>query len=370
MKYFINYFKVSVMKKVIVLLLFFVLLQNSVSFSSPPNLNSTAYAYYKNGINTSTLISFKLGTPSVVTVIGTSKPYNFGVGDWGNPAGIWNFYVCDNTNTRAIFSVDTLTGNVTNLGTMTGVLPGHALVMMAWDNSTSKFFVYSSNQTVSQLYSLNWPSFTLTPIGGPSSACAYVVTGGINNLGELLVIDVSSGNIFRINKTTGTATFIGPAGYIMTVPQDGAFDRTDNKFYCSLPMGTFPKLLEMNSTLGDATIIGTFPYDGIAAMCVISFNPISVIYNPEHVSDYKLYNNYPNPFNPSTRIKFDIPVKSNVRMIIYEITGREVAVLVNETLTAGTYYADWNAGRNESGVYYCLFEAGTYREAKKMILIK
>lgn len=351
-------------------LVLFVLLQSENTLSYSPGLNSTAYAYYTNCINSSTLIRFKLGTPGTVSVIGTSRPYYFGVGDWGNPAGTWNFYVCDNTGSRSVFNVDTATGNITNLGAMTGITSGHTVVLMAWDYATSKFFVMSSNQSASQLYSLTWPSFTLTAIGGSGTTCAYPVTGGFNNSGLLHVIDRVTGNIYRISKTTGVATLIGTSGVSMSAVCDGAFDRNDNKFYCSIPAGTFPRLLEMNSTLGNSAIIGVFPYDCIAAMCVISFNPISVIYNSEHVSDYKLYNNYPNPFNPSTRIKFDIPVKSNVRMIIYEITGREVAVLVNETLTAGTYYTDWNAGRNESGVYYCLFEAGTYRETKKMILIK
>jgi hypothetical protein len=359
------------MKKFLtVILLLTAFLQSAVLLSSPPDLNSTAYAYYTNSINTSTLIRFKLGTPSSVTVIGTSKPYYFGVGDWGNPAEIWNFYVCDNNGTRAIFSVDTLTGNVANLGTMSGVLTGHSVVLMAWDNSTGKFYIISSNQTVSQLYSLNWPSFTLTAIGAPITSCAYPVTGGFNNSGLLHVIDASTGNIYRINKTTGTAQLIGPSGVAMTSVNDGAFDRTDNKFYCSLPAGTFPRLLQMNSTLGESTIVGIFPYDGIAAMCVISFNPSSVVYNPEQVSDYKLYNNYPNPFNPSTKIKFDIPEISDVKLSVYNMQGKELSVLVNERLKPGSYKTTFNGSNFSSGTYYCVLKTGNYTNTIKLILVK
>jgi hypothetical protein len=266
--------------------------------------------------------------------------------------------------------VDTATGNVTNLGTMTGITSGHTVVLMAWDYATSKFYVMSSNQTTSQLYSLTWPSFALTAIGAPGSTCAYPVTGGFNNSGLLHVIDQMTGNIYRISKTTGTATFIGPSGVAMTTVCDGAFDRTDNKFYCSLPAGTYPRLLEMNSTLGNSTIIGTFPYDCIAAMCVISFNPSSIIYNPAQVSDYKLYNNYPNPFNPSTKIKFDIPEISDVELTVFDMRGKEIDVLVNGRLKPGSYEVIFNGSVLSSGVYTGILKAGDFRRAIKLVLIK
>jgi|GEM_PF-4233137 len=351
-------------------LVLFILLQSEYTLSYSPGLNSTAYAYYTNCVNSGTLIRFRLGTPGTVSVIGTSKPYYFGVGDWGNPSGAWNFYVCDNTGTRSVFSVDTATGNITNLGTMTGVITGHTVVLMAWDYEASKFYVMSSNQSASQLYSLTWPSFTLTAIGAPGTTCAYPVTGGFNNSGLLHVIDQVTGNIYRINKTTGIATLIGPSGVAMTSVCDGAFDRTDNKFYCSLPAGTFPRLLEMNSTLGNSTIIGIFPYDCIAAMCVISFNPSSVSFNPEQVSDYKLYINYPNPFNPSTNIKFGIPKISDVKMTVYDMQGKEISVLVNDRLKAGSYEATFNGSNFSSGVYYCVLNAGDYLNSIKIILVK
>jgi hypothetical protein len=305
-----------------------------------------------------------------VSVIGTSKPYYFGVGDWGNPAGVWNFYVCDNTGSRSVFSVDTSNGNINSLGTMTGLISGHTVVMMAWDYATSKFYVMSSNQSASQLYSLTWPSFTLTAIGAPGTTCAYPVTGGFNNSGLLHVIDQVTGNIYRINKTTGIATLIGPSGVAMASVCDGAFDRNDNKFYCSLPAGTFPRLLEMNSALGNSTIIGIFPYDCIAAMCVISFNPSSVSFNPEQVSAYKLYGNYPNPFNPVTKIKFGIPEMSDVKMMVYDIRGKEIAVPVNGRLKPGTYEVTFEGRDLPSGIYTCFFTAGDFRSAIKLVLIK
>lgn len=86
--------------------------------------------------------------------------------------------------------------------------------------------------------------------------------------------------------------------------------------------------------------------------------------------EYKMYNNYPNPFNPVTNIKFDLPKSADVRIIVYDITGKELTVLVNERLQAGSYQAKWDAGMNPSGVYFYRLTAGNYSETKRMLLIK
>ncbi|RPI17436.1 MAG: T9SS C-terminal target domain-containing protein, partial [Ignavibacteriae bacterium] len=92
-------------------------------------------------------------------------------------------------------------------------------------------------------------------------------------------------------------------------------------------------------------------------------------------NQYKLYQNFPNPFNPTTKIKFDVPTevkgqKSEVRLVIYDILGKEIAVLVNELSNPGTYEIEWNAANYPSGIYYYKITAGDYSETKKMILIK
>jgi uncharacterized delta-60 repeat protein len=85
---------------------------------------------------------------------------------------------------------------------------------------------------------------------------------------------------------------------------------------------------------------------------------------------YKLYQNYPNPFNPSTKIKFDIPAKEHVKLVVYDMLGRELSVLVNEILQAGTYETEWNSGRISSGIYFVKLVSGSYMNNIKMILIK
>jgi len=90
--------------------------------------------------------------------------------------------------------------------------------------------------------------------------------------------------------------------------------------------------------------------------------------------NFVLYQNYPNPFNPNTKIKFDMPKMSFIQLIIYDILGRDVAVLVNEELKAGEYLVEWPAFRNAanypSGIYFCKFIAGQYSKTIKITLIK
>ena len=94
------------------------------------------------------------------------------------------------------------------------------------------------------------------------------------------------------------------------------------------------------------------------------------IINTEIPKEFALQQNYPNPFNPSTSIKFDIPVLSNAKLAIYDITGRELAVLVNQELQPGSYEYKWNASQFASGIYFYRIKAGSFIHTKRMVLIK
>ena len=85
---------------------------------------------------------------------------------------------------------------------------------------------------------------------------------------------------------------------------------------------------------------------------------------------FSLEQNYPNPFNPSTSIKFNIPKQSNVKLVIYDVIGKEVATLVNEMKQPGSYEAVFNGDNFASGVYFYRLEAGNFTDVKKMVLIK
>lgn len=86
--------------------------------------------------------------------------------------------------------------------------------------------------------------------------------------------------------------------------------------------------------------------------------------------NYSLEQNYPNPFNPTTNIKFALPVSGNVEVKVFDVLGNEVATIVNEYKSAGTYTADFDASSLSSGVYFYTLKSGSFIESKKMLLVK
>ena len=93
---------------------------------------------------------------------------------------------------------------------------------------------------------------------------------------------------------------------------------------------------------------------------------------------FKLFTNYPNPFNPSTKIKFDIPLSRGVpegrgvltQLTIFDILGREVTTLVNEQLKPGSYEVEWNGSNYASGIYFYTLKTDNFSGTRKMILMK
>ncbi len=85
---------------------------------------------------------------------------------------------------------------------------------------------------------------------------------------------------------------------------------------------------------------------------------------------FSLSQNYPNPFNPSTTIKYQIPNSSFVSIKVYNTLGREVATLINEEKSTGSYQVEFNANGLSSGIYFCRIQAGNFSETKKLTLMK
>jgi subtilisin family serine protease len=85
---------------------------------------------------------------------------------------------------------------------------------------------------------------------------------------------------------------------------------------------------------------------------------------------YRLYDNYPNPFNPSTIIRYDVPKEGYVTLKIYDALGREVAALVNKDMKPGSYESVWNATNFTSGVYFYKLVSGNFTDTRRMALIK
>ncbi|MBK7381225.1 MAG: T9SS type A sorting domain-containing protein [Ignavibacteriales bacterium] len=85
---------------------------------------------------------------------------------------------------------------------------------------------------------------------------------------------------------------------------------------------------------------------------------------------YSLKQNFPNPFNPSTDIKFSIPQSEFVNLTVYNLIGQKVAVLINENKSAGNYSYRFDASALPAGVYVAKISAGTFNKTIKMIYLK
>jgi hypothetical protein len=125
-------------------------------------------------------------------------------------------------------------------------------------------------------------------------------------------------------------------------------------------------------TSGNRTTLNGCIINGIQYGQIIGINQLS----SEIPEKFELSQNYPNPFNPVTKIKFQIPQMETTQrvvstsLIVYDALGKVVQVLVNQQLQPGSYEVDWDASVYPSGVYYYKLESGSFKETKKMILIK
>ena len=117
---------------------------------------------------------------------------------------------------------------------------------------------------------------------------------------------------------------------------------------------------------------GTISAGAFGGMLVLKYSQPTVIKPVSSVTPrkFKLYQNYPNPFNPKSKIKMQIAKLGYVKLIVYDMLGREIAVLVNEELKPGTYEVEWDAGGRPSGIYFYRLECKEFSETKKMLIVK
>ena len=108
---------------------------------------------------------------------------------------------------------------------------------------------------------------------------------------------------------------------------------------------------------------------GYSNIALITVTNINLIEN-KIVKDYYLSSNYPNPFNPTTNIRYSIPKSGMVKLAVFDALGREIQTLVNESLKPGTYEASFDGTMLNSGVYFYKLITDGFTDTKKMLLIK
>ncbi|MBN8586203.1 MAG: T9SS type A sorting domain-containing protein [Ignavibacteria bacterium] len=182
-------------------------------------------------------------------------------------------------------------------------------------------------------------------------------TGNVKFSASLTTPPAAGGiTIQFLNKTTN-------------LPQDSLTTYPDS---IKMRVSTTPGTSTGNYTLNIKTTgTGGMPPVHLRSFNIRVHNPIGITPIGTNVpTKFDLLQNYPNPFNPVTNIKFDIAKTGLVKLSVYDVTGRQVADLVNGELHAGSYNYDFNASNLASGIYFYKLEAGNFTSIKKMILVK
>ena len=215
--------------------------------------------------------------------------------------------------------------------------------------------VSSSNRDLYDVYFLNTDTgFTISRYGD----IFKTTNGGLNWTTITLSPAVQLNRIRFVNKLTGYVIGNGKSAYTTNCGSSWMFMNTGVQH-------EIRGISLVDSITG--YIVGNYfsiLKTGDSGVTSISNN------NKAFIGTYILFQNSPNPFNPSTKIKFDIPKSSYVKLIVYDVLGREIKTLVNENLNAGSYDVNWNGSDYSSGVYIYKLVAGDFVDVKKMVLIK
>lgn len=97
---------------------------------------------------------------------------------------------------------------------------------------------------------------------------------------------------------------------------------------------------------------------------------VTAVEEEEQPLAYSLSQNFPNPFNPSTSIRFTVPQESRVRLAVFDVLGREETTLVDGPMSAGTYTVTWDASQSASGMYFYRMQAGEFVATRRMLLLR
>jgi hypothetical protein len=217
--------------------------------------------------------------------------------------------------------------------------------------------------------------------GGPPD-----VTVTLTPASQPIVIYQSGGSFdftFRVdyNETTTSefdgwlmiqfpdSSWHGPVIDQLTLPplSSGSFVELDTTYIVSAGLDTGTYLFEAR--------IGNYPdqiwdSDSFPFQIIIDSTSIKNNQNTTIPKEFALFDNYPNPFNPTTKLSFDLPIASHVILTVYDILGRQVATLINGWQPSGTHQVTFNGSHLSSGIYFYELTANNYHAVRKAILLK
>jgi len=205
----------------------------------------------------------------------------------------------------------------------------------------------------------------------------------INSKGHLYVLDTfgeiskstNNGNTFTVINN-GLSTTYGFMQDLAFNSEDHIYLATKDGLYVSKNEGMTWLLIEQTLTSKIVNILEFDNEDKLYAGLINEgvYRSISVLTDIQDknnvIESFLLSNNFPNPFNPNTTIVYYLPISSEVKLKVYDVLGNEIATLINEEKSAGTYEVNFDAGNLASGIYVYKLQAGGFLETKKMVLLK
>jgi hypothetical protein len=219
-------------------------------------------------------------------------------------------------------------------------------------------------------------NFTTTPVGAATIHPDATVSGANVNLNagnysNMTTTSISGGTAISLNiARLGACYYMNPGTYLLGRLR---FNRIDSTGCITLNMRT---TVTGFSVVQDSITQWLAPadIDSLAtspAGCIRLDFLTGIAGNENELPTvFKLYNNYPNPFNPTTSIKYDVPQNTFVKLSVYDILGKLVTSLVNQDMQPGRYEAVWDARNYASGTYIYKLETNNFTDVKKMILVK
>jgi len=362
---------------------------------------------------------FKMDTVTAGCILVSSHNYT------GNLAGMsfdpinWVHYILVSGTPAKIYTFSPLGGDLILVAQLS---PSYSISSIAINNSG---YFYGIDETGDNLIRINKSTGTCTLIGplgfnannvsgsdfDPLTGRMYIISQGTSNQ-ELRYIDTLMGGTTLVGPFSGTYKHIAVAGNTFVSPPLPAVPTLTyplGEIHTLTPLMNwsdvqYAPLYNIQVSSGAVNVVATFTaqsqyqipsgilsYNQIYYWRVRAYNGagygewspssnfICTVSGIQQISgevpkEFRLYDNYPNPFNPTTTIKFDIPKSSDVRLSVYDMTGREIETLVNEQLPAGTYETKWDGSKYASGIYFVrLTENSPRREQlaiRKMVLAK
>ncbi|TSA18766.1 T9SS C-terminal target domain-containing protein [bacterium] len=330
---------------------------------------------------TGATLSYTDGTPKTATADGAGA-YSFTVSyNWsGTVTPSKTGYTFTPTNAVYANVVANQIQNYTAATTNTGSVAGAGLISSPKGAYASKpdytgkgYFVFAAGYVGSNPLPIGLTTFLLKS-SSLFSSTAFTFSSFKY---ESLVFSGAQATFMGTGKVNGSGNY----GFLLSVT-DGHSSNTSDKLRIKIWDESLANVVFYDSQTGAA--------DDAAPTAVVSGGVITVTKSGGHAADakvsiqqlieedaatemptqYELYNAYPNPFNPSTTIRFDLPEAAKVRLAVYDMLGREVAVLADEERPAGQHSVRFDAQRLSSGMYIFRLQAGSFHQTKKLMLMK